>query len=125
MAVCRDRYHKRAAAYYRILSKEKAVLVSTNYVLMETYTRIRYDDGHLKAVQFNSLIQQAIKSGRLRLEWITPSIHQEAWQIFESYADQDFSFVDCTSFVIANQAGIKEVFGFDKHFKVMGLVLRP
>ena len=125
MAVKRDCYHKRAATYYRKLSKDKVRLVTSNYVLAETYTRIRYDDGHAKALQFNALTQEAIKAGRLNLEWVTPAIHKEAWDIFENYADQDFSFVDCTSFVIAKRVGVKEAFGFDDHFKTMGLILKP
>ena len=100
-------------------------MVTSNYVLAETYTRIRYDDGHAKALQFNALIQEAIKAGRLNLEWITPAIHKDAWDIFENYADQDFSFVDCASFVIAKRVGVKEAFGFDDHFKTMGLILKP
>jgi predicted nucleic acid-binding protein len=125
MAVKRDRYHKKAATYYRKLSKAKVRLVTSNYVLSETHTRIRYDDGHAKAMQFNALIQEAIKAGRLNLEWVTPALHKEAWTIFENYEDQDFSFVDCTSFVIAKRLGVKEVFGLDDHFKTMGLVLKP
>jgi predicted nucleic acid-binding protein len=125
MAVKRDRFHKRAANFYRKLSREKIPLVTSNYVLTETYTRILYDDGHAKALQFHSLIQQAIKVGRLHLEWVTPVIHVEAWKIFEKYDDQLFSFVDCTSFVIATNIGVKEAFGFDDHFNTMGFVLRP
>ena len=56
MAVVRDRFHKQAGSYYRKLSGEKSPLVTSNYVLVETYTRIRYDDGHAKALQFNSLV---------------------------------------------------------------------
>jgi len=65
------------------------------------------------------------KVGRLHLEWITPTIHQEAWDMFEDYADQVFSFVDCTSFVIARRAGVKEAFAFDQHFNTMGFTLIP
>ena len=43
----------------------------------------------------------------------------------ENYEDQDFSFLDSTIFVIANRRGVKEVFGFDDHFKTMGLILMP
>ncbi len=42
-----------------------------------------YDNGHAKALQFNALIQDAIKAGRLNLEWATPAIHKEAWDIFK------------------------------------------
>jgi predicted nucleic acid-binding protein len=125
LAVQRDRFHKKAATLYRKLSKDKTVLVTTNYVLTETYTRIRYDDGHEKSIQFNSLIQEAIKIGRLQLEWVTPPIHNDAWKIFEGYSDQDFSFVDCTSFVVSDRMGVKEAFGFDDHFKTMGFILIP
>ena len=51
--------------------------------------------------------------------------HNEAWNIFEDYDDQVFSFVDCTSFVIASRVGAKEAFGFDEHFNIMGLILKP
>lgn len=125
LAVVRDQYHRQAAAYYRKLSRKKALLVTSNYVLVETYTRIRYDDGHAKALKFHSLIQEAVKVGRLQLEWVTPTIHREAWDIFERYSDQVFSFVDCTSFVIAKHTGVKEAFAFDQHFKTMGLTVRP
>ena len=116
MAVKRDRYHKRAATYCRKLSKDKVRLVTSNHVLAETYTRIRYDDGHDKALKFNALIQEALKTGRLNLQWVTPAIHKDAWDIFEKYSDQDFSFVDCTSFAIAERVGVKEAFGFDDHY---------
>ncbi len=52
MAVKRDRFHKKAASYYRKLSKQNIPLATSNYVLSETLTRIRYDDGHAKALQF-------------------------------------------------------------------------
>jgi predicted nucleic acid-binding protein len=125
LAVKRDRYHDKAATYYRKISNANVRLVTSNYVLSETYTRIRYDDGHAKALQFNASIQEAIKAGRLNLEWVTSAIHKSAWDIFEKYDDQEFSFVDCTSFVIANRVGVKEVFGFDDHFKTMGHILKP
>jgi len=125
MAVIRDQYHKQAASFYQELSKQKIPLLSSNYVLTETYTRIRYDDGHGKAVRFHSLIQQAVGAGRLHIEWVTPRIHKEAWAIFQNYEDQVFSLVDCTSFVIATRAGVKEAFAFDEHFNTMGLTLRP
>jgi len=125
MAVVRDRFHKQAASYYRRLSQRNVQLITSNYVLVETYTRIRYDDGLDKAVKFHSLVEEAITLGRLRLEWVTPEIHGEAWRIFEQYTDQLFSLVDCTSFVIAKRAGLKEAFGFDEHFNTMGLILKP
>ena len=74
------------------------------------------DDGHSKSLLTHSLIQEAMKVGRLHVEWVTPNVHQEAWNLFENYADQMFSFVDCTSLIIASRHGIDEIFGFDEQF---------
>ena len=125
IAVKRDQYHKVAADYYRQLSHRRISLITTNYVLQETYTRIRYDDGHNKAIQFHKIITEAIQKGRLRVEWITPSVHEEAWTFFKNYPDHAFSFVDCTSFVVAKEVRAQTVFGFDAFFKIIGFTLEP
>ncbi len=125
LLVSRDLYHKKAVSYYTGLSQQNVLLMTTNYVLMETYTRIRYDDGHAKALQFHDVIQKAVEVSRVKIEWITPAVHNEAWKIFRDYKDQEFSFVDCTSFVVAKKVKVNEVFGFDQGFIVMGFILKP
>lgn len=125
LSVVRDQSHKPAAAYARTLAATKRLLMTTNYVLIETYTRIRYDDGHTKAIAFDARIDTLQDQQRLIVEWVTPEIHDRALQIFRKYADQAFSMVDCASFVVARNRGIKEVFGFDKNFLTMGFQLRP
>ncbi len=125
MMAKRDQFHQKAALYYRELSQHGIPLLTTNYVPVETYTRVRYDDGLAKAIRFHEIITESIMLGRLRLEWITSAIHEEAWNIFREYQDHEFSFIDCTSFVVARKAGIQEVFGFDRGFAVMKFTLRP
>ncbi|MBI3989003.1 MAG: PIN domain-containing protein [candidate division NC10 bacterium] len=125
LMVKRDQYHAKAAAHYRQLSKAKRELLTTNYILVETYTKIRYDDGLEKAIRFHAILTQALQGGKLHLEWITPQLHEEAWQIFKRYQDQEFSFVDCTSFVVARRTGVAEIFGFDQGFRTMGFILKP
>ena len=125
VAVARDQTHEAAAARARHLAETKAPLLTTNYVLTETYTRIRYDDGHAKALAFDALIRGLIRRRQLSVAWITAPIHEEAVDLFRRSADQEFSIVDCTSFVVARRRGVREVFGFDRHFATMGFLLRP
>jgi hypothetical protein len=125
VAVTRDRQHQAAAAEARALAERHTPLLTTNYVLTETYTRIRYDDGHDKALAFDTLIREMVRRRQLMIAWITTPIHEEALQVFRRYADQEFSVVDCTSFVVARRRGIRDVFGFDGHFATMGFRLRP
>ncbi len=54
-----------------------------------------------------------------------PEIEQDAWVIFERYDDKDFSFTDCTSFVVMKQQCIVSVITDDSHFKQMGFDLLP
>lgn len=125
VAVARDRAHEAAAAYARRLAATKSPLLTTNYVLAESYTRIRYDDGHAKALVFDTLIGELIRRRQLSISCVTPAIHEEALELFRRYTDQEFSIVDCASFVVARRKKIREVFGFDSHFATMGFVLRP
>ena len=125
VAAARDEVHEAAAAYARHLAARKTLLVTSNYVLAEAYTRIRYDDGHPKALVFDALIQEIVRRRQLAIRWITPSLHEEGLGLFKRYDDHDFSVVDCTSFVVARRLRIRDVFGFDRHFVTMGFALRP
>jgi len=53
-------------------------------------------------------------------------IHEEhAWTIFERYADQDFSFNDCTSFAVMQELRLSHAFTGDHHFATMGFLVVP
>src|SRR5205807_1472755 len=123
LAVQRDRLHTAAAAYARRLAEGRTPLLTTNYVLLETYTRIRYDDGHERSIEFDSAIAELKAARRLTVAWVGPGQHARALEIFRKYSDQLFSMVDCASFVVARDRKIREVFGFDRNFLTMGFLL--
>jgi predicted nucleic acid-binding protein len=125
LAVVRDQTHPEAAAHAKRLAERGTPLLTTNYVLAEAYTRIRYDDGHGKALVFDTLIREMLRLRQLSIGWVTLAVHEEAMELFRRYSDHKFSIVDCASFVIARRKKIREVFGFDKDFVAMGFVLRP
>jgi predicted nucleic acid-binding protein len=54
---------------------------------------------------------------------ITEEIEEHAWKLFKQYSDKDFSFTDCTSFVVMRQLGLSEVFTNDHHFEQMGFTI--
>ena len=43
---------------------------------------------------------------------------EAAWRIAEAFADQTFSFTDCTSFAIMERLGVADAFAFDRHFLI-------
>jgi predicted nucleic acid-binding protein len=54
------------------------------------------------AIQFGKEIKTLSEEGIIQIVQIAEDIQTEAWKIFESYSDKDFSFTDCTSFVVCN-----------------------
>ncbi|WP_254543986.1 type II toxin-antitoxin system VapC family toxin [Halomarina pelagica] len=48
-----------------------------------------------------------------------------AWEAFRRYDDQRISFVDATSAVLAREAGIRYVFGYDSDFATLGFTRVP
>lgn len=121
----KDKMHLKAKCEYVKLLEENVVFVTTDYILSETLTRIRYDTGHKEAVKFYEIINDAYLSKSLIIQWVDPKMWHEAWQIFGKYTDQKFSITDCTSFVTAKKLKIKKVFVFDEDFKTMGFWVIP
>lgn len=113
--------HALAGQVGQKLEAEKALLVTTDYILDESYTLLRSVLGHRMAVSFGREIQ----TGGIEIVQVDETIQKEAWEIFEQYQDKDFSFTDCTSFVVMKRARIKLAFTFDRHFQQYGFQTLP
>jgi len=111
-----DANHETASEIINKLVGEKAELYTSNFILSETYTLLRNNVGHSKTIDF---IEKARDS--LRIIHISEDIEERAIRILKKYSDKDFSFVDCTSFVIIEDLKFQKTFAFDKHFKQYGL----
>jgi predicted nucleic acid-binding protein len=111
--------HKAAAAF---LVSNMVPLITTNFIFSETVTLIRYRIGHEAARSFG---QKLIESSFVRVVAVTPTDEERAWGIFSKYRDQDFSFVDCTSFAVMERMKLSTAFAFDRHFSVMKYAVVP
>lgn len=117
-----DSHHQEAATLLRSLELVERTLVTSDYILEETITRLRFILGHAPAVAF----VQAILSSRLySIVGVDENVWRMAWERFKKYSDQDFSFTDCTSFVIMKALKLDTAFAFDHHFKKVGFYTIP
>lgn len=120
-----DADHEVAQLANEELIRRRAVLVTTNFVLDEAVTLIRYRLDHAAAVSFRHTIEQLIEDELLKVVRIDDEQESAAGEIFDRYDDADFSFTDCTSFAIMRELSLAEVFTSDRHFSIMGFVLIP
>ena len=103
------------------LEEDRAVLVTTDYILDETYTLLRQVLGHSTAVAFGHELRQ----GGIEIVQVGELLQRDAWGIFEKYGDKDFSFTDCTSFALMRSIGLELAFTFDRHFQQFGFRTLP
>jgi predicted nucleic acid-binding protein len=125
VAVRSASYHRLSSEFYRFLVENRVRLLTSDYVFDETLTRLRYDEGYAVAMQFWRAMQSAQDENLLSVLRVDEDIWREAMEIFEKYSDQDFSFTDCTSFVLARRENLEDVFTFDRHFSIFGLNVWP
>jgi len=101
-------------------------LVTSNYILDELYTLLLMNVGYLPTVNYKEKLDILIAEHVLDVIWIDRDLAKRGWDVFEQYnSDKQWSFTDCTSYVVMEEFGITEAFTFDHHFEQMGFILLP
>ncbi len=113
----RDTFWQIATELHRSLLLDGAHYITSNFVLDESYTLLRYRAGHHIAVELGEEIRA---SQLVTVVPISPEWEEEAWRMFRRYADKELSFTDCTSFVVMRYRQILEAFTNDYHFVQVG-----
>ncbi|HZY42242.1 MAG TPA: PIN domain-containing protein [Anaerolineae bacterium] len=117
-----DPYHQLAQPAFVSLQTRDNLIYTSDYVIAETITFLVSHHSHQMAVKFGRAVQ---RSSNVQIEHIDLDLWHEAWDLFQRYDDKEFSFADCTSFVLMRQLKLRDVFGFDHHFTQMGFRLWP
>jgi uncharacterized protein len=120
-----DQHAAAATERYRDLSSGGVRLLTTNYIVDEAATRLRYGAGLDAALAYRRMLDDSVKAGRLRLHWVDETIEREAWRILEQYRDVTLSLTDATTAATARRTRIDEIFGFDRDFEALGLLVMP
>ena len=109
-------------AVTRVFREHRHRLLTSNYILDETLTLIRYRLGWRIAHRFG----EELRSGAIaRVERVSPRDEEAAWTIFATYSDQSLSFTDCTSFALCNRMKLQLCLAIDNDFRSYGLRCLP
>ena len=95
--------------------EDSSGIVTSNYILIETFALLQNRLG-LGAVR--GFQEDVVPI--LQVEFVSPEIHQAGMAALLSAGGRGFSLVDCVSFALMRDLGIRMVFTFDPHFKEQG-----
>jgi len=111
-----DAHHKAASGVYHSLLTQPADLWVTSYVVHEAAALMPARLGLAALAKFRTSIIAATS-----IAWITPAMHEAAWDELERISRRGISLTDCSSAVVARELGIHRVFAYDPHFAIWGL----
>lgn len=117
-----DRWHEQAVSTLKRAVAQGAPLLTTNHVMGETYTLLMRTHGHAACRRF---LDTLARSARLETVHVDGATEDEAWKLIERFHDQEFSFVDATSFALMRKKRVHQAFAFDRHFATAGFVRVP
>lgn len=112
----KDEFHQKATAIWQALKVQDVQLVTSNYMLDETFTLIR---SHRGVAVVDAFRKSLINIYEVKIIRVTVPDEAGAWSFFL----QDWSklsFTDCVSFALMKRLGIKKIVSFDNHFKRAG-----
>jgi len=117
-----DPAHERACGARDAALEQGEILIATDYVVDETLTLIRKRLGMAAA---EAWWDQLDGSSRLRWEWVGMIRAEKARSVFFRHRNKDYSFTDCTSFVVMQELKVKRALTTDHHFRQMGFQVLP
>ena len=115
-----DRNHQKGKKAWMEIVGDQPTLVTSNYVLVETFALLQSRLG-LEAVRgFQEDVVPIVQ-----VEFVTPEMHRAGTAALLSAGRRGLSLVDCVSFEIMRDSGVKVAFAFDSHFNEQGFDVIP
>jgi uncharacterized protein len=113
-----DDNHARAKRAFGNLRARQALLLSTSYVLVESYAlvgrRLGVDAVRSFRTDFAPLIE---------VVWVDETLHNAGLDLLLDRRKRLLSLVDAVSFIVMRQRTVAEAFAIDPHFDQEGFLL--
>ena len=115
-----DANHSQAKTAWAEWLREGTVLLTNNYVLLETTALLQHRIG-IAAVR---ALHEDV-TPLLQVDWVTEERHRAGMEAVLAAARRNLSLVDCISFQTMRARGVRTAFSFDAHFREQGFVTKP
>lgn len=110
----RDAHHRAALALADEL--EGQPLLTTTAVLLEIGNALARG-GKRRAIQ---VLDELMASEELTVVQLSGALFDQAYDLYRKHRDKDWGLVDCVSFVVMEDEGIREALTNDRHFEQAG-----
>lgn len=122
LLVAEDKMHPRASTLFDSAARDHWSLVTTNAVVVETYSVLlaRAKDGRRAAISFLDAVAEDQSEGGLAIERVRSEDEHSAIALLRAHSDKTYSLCDALSFVVMERLGIAEAIAFDRHFREYG-----
>jgi len=116
MATPSDRDHERAKAF---IAANTEPLVTSDYIVDELLTLFIVRGQKSKGFEWR---RDVLEAGGTKLTRVSEEDFANALRIYEQFADKQWSFTDCTSYVLMQRLALHKAFAFDDLFRQFGTV---
>jgi uncharacterized protein len=110
-----DRNHASARTLFSGLMEDRTTLVTSNYVLVESFALLQRRIG----IEAARALQHRLVP-ILHVKFVSPDVHRLAVAALLGASKRSLSLVDCVSFELMRSFGIARAFAFDRHFQENG-----
>lgn len=115
-----DANHSKARAAWVGWLRAGAVLLTNNYVLVETAALLQH---RLGVAAVRALDEEV--TPLLQVDWVTAERHRAGMDAVLAAARKKLSLVDCVGFQTMRARGVRTAFCFDAHFRERGFTTKP
>lgn len=116
----KDEFYQEANDIWDKLKNQELSLITTNFILDETFTLIRMRCGRLLSLELRKRLAEGLRG--IKIVRVLALDEKQAWPWFELDWN-GLSFTDCVSFAVMKRLGIDSAAAFDKHFSRAGFKL--
>jgi len=114
----KDELHHRAQWAFEMLRGERAVLVTTSIVLVETYALLGRRLGLAAMRAFRADLAPLAE-----VTWVDEPTFESGLDLLLARKKRHLSLVDAVSFLVMRQRGLERAFAFDPHLDEEGFSL--
>jgi predicted nucleic acid-binding protein len=114
----KDENHARAERAFASLRAREAAIISTSYVLVETYALLGRRFGLDVVRSFRAHFAPLVD-----VLWVDDALHNAGLDLLIERRKRPLSLVDAVSFIAMRQGNVSEAFAFAPHFEQEGFSL--